>query len=70
MQCSDLACSCTRLHEELLGGMGQRQSRAPGAVQYRDLYDSQASADGIRDLEALRVVDALVLHRDVLGHLP
>lgn len=50
--------------------MGQRQSRAPGAVQYRDLYDPQASANGIRDLETLRVIDALVLHRNVLGHLP
>lgn len=58
------------LHEELLGGMRKRQSRAPGAVQYRDLYDPQASADWVRDLETLRVVDALVLHRNVLGHLP
>lgn len=58
------------LHEELLGGMGQRQSRAPRAVQYRDLYDPQAPADGIGNLEPLRVVHALVLHGDVLGHLP
>lgn len=58
------------LHEELLGGMGERQSRAPRAVQYRDLYDPQAPADGIGNLQSLRVVHALVLHGDVLGHLP
>lgn len=57
------------LHEEFLRGMRQRQSRAPRAVQYRDLYDPQSPADRIGDLQPLRIVHALVLHGNVLGHL-